>query len=98
MVAYRDGQTVGKQVASVRVVTADDQPVGPGRAFGRELLKLVFAWTLVLYLLDVLWPLWQPENRALHDLAAGTRVVRTDGGDAPPAGYYDVDDKRTPAA
>ena len=70
MVAYRDGQTVGKQVASVRVVTADDQPVGPGRAFGRELLKLVLAWTVVLYLLDVLWPLWQPENRTPTSSAA----------------------------
>jgi uncharacterized RDD family membrane protein YckC len=26
-------------------------------------------------LLDVLWPLWDEENRALHDLIVDTRVV-----------------------
>jgi uncharacterized RDD family membrane protein YckC len=96
MLAYRDGQTVGKQVASVRVVTEDDGPVGLGRAFGRELLKFVFAYTVLIYLIDVLWPLWQPQNRALHDLAAGTRVVRTHGGDPPPARYYDANEEAAP--
>jgi uncharacterized RDD family membrane protein YckC len=92
MLAYRDGQTVGKRVADVRVITEDDEPIGLGRAFGRELLKTVFAWTVLIYLIDVLWPLGQPQNRALHDLAAGTRVVRTDGGDPPPPGYYPADE------
>ena len=27
-------------------------------------------------LLDVLWPLWDDENRALHDFIVDTRVVR----------------------
>jgi uncharacterized RDD family membrane protein YckC len=26
-------------------------------------------------LLDVLWPLWDEENRALHDLIVNTRVI-----------------------
>jgi uncharacterized RDD family membrane protein YckC len=90
MLAYRDGQTLGKQVASIRVLSEDYGPVGLGRAFARELVKVVFGYTGILYLIDVLWPLWQPENRALHDLIAGTRVVRTDGGDPPPPGYYDA--------
>ena len=29
-------------------------------------------------LLDDLWPLWDRENRAIHDMLAGTRVVRAD--------------------
>jgi uncharacterized RDD family membrane protein YckC len=96
MLTYRDGQTLGKQVASVRVLTEDDRPVGLGRAFARELLKVIFAYTVVLYLISVLWPLWQRQNRALHDLVAGTRPVRTDGGDPPPAGYYTAaDEERT---
>ena len=27
-------------------------------------------------LLDVLWPLWDEENRALHDMVVNTRVVK----------------------
>ena len=27
-------------------------------------------------LADVLWPLWDEENRALHDLIVDTRVIR----------------------
>ena len=27
-------------------------------------------------LADVLWPLWDEENRALHDLIVDTRVVK----------------------
>jgi uncharacterized RDD family membrane protein YckC len=92
MLTYHHGQTVGKASTSIRVLAEDNQPVGAGRAFGRELLKVVFAFTVIVYLIDVLWPLWQSENRALHDLAAGTRVVSTDGGPPPPPGYYAVDD------
>jgi hypothetical protein len=28
-------------------------------------------------LADVLWPLWDEENRALHDFAVNTRTIRT---------------------
>ena len=30
---------------------------------------------LLPYLLDVLWPLWDDENRAIHDFIVDTRVV-----------------------
>jgi len=76
MLAYRHGQTLGKQATRVRVLTEGGAPVSLGRAAGRELVKAVFGITLILYVIDVLWPLWHPENRALHDLVAGTRVVR----------------------
>src|SRR4051795_7475154 len=42
MLTYHHGQTVGKQATSIRVLAEDGQPVGAGRAFGRELLKVVF--------------------------------------------------------
>jgi uncharacterized RDD family membrane protein YckC len=90
MLAYHGGQTVGKEVVHVRVVAEDGSPVGLGRAAGRELLKAFFTILVLPYLLDVLWPLWQPENRALHDLAAGTRVVKAPR--RPPAGYYPADE------
>ena len=28
------------------------------------------------WLLDVLWPLWDEENRALHDFVVNTRTIR----------------------
>ena len=85
MLAFHYGQTVGKEVARVRVVAEDGAPVGVGRAFGREVVKAVFGVTVVVWIVDVLWPLWQPENRALHDLIAGTRVVHAPKG--PPNDY-----------
>ncbi len=59
--------------------------------FGYVPLIVLYAFTLsnaagvgalvmtVLYLVTLanyLWPLWDKENRALHDMAASTRVVR----------------------
>jgi hypothetical protein len=29
----------------------------------------------IVHLLDVLWPLWDEENRALHDFVVNTRTV-----------------------
>jgi uncharacterized RDD family membrane protein YckC len=78
LLAYHRGQTLGKQAAGVRVLTEDGAPIGLGRATGREVVKAIFGVTFVLYVIDVLWPLWQSENRALHDLIAGTRVVEAD--------------------
>jgi len=36
-----------------------------------------------LVYVDGLWPLWDPQNRAIHDMLAGTRVVRA--GTPPPS-------------
>jgi uncharacterized RDD family membrane protein YckC len=49
---------------------------------------MAFAFVLP-YVVDVLWPLWHRENRALHDLTAGTRVVQAER--RPPNGYYPAD-------
>jgi uncharacterized RDD family membrane protein YckC len=75
MLAYHRGQTVGKQVANVRVLREDGGPVDLGRSVAREVVKAIFALTGILYVVDVLVPLFHPRNRALHDLIAGTRVV-----------------------
>jgi uncharacterized RDD family membrane protein YckC len=85
----RNGQTIGKQGSAIRVVRNDGHPVdaktwlvreGIGKASIPGLLSLlspIIALVVVLYLLvDYLWPLFESENRALHDLLAGTHVVR----------------------
>lgn len=79
----RNGQTLGKQWVGIRVVRVDGQPFGWGAALLRELAikQLLFGvvggfFLSIPTLLDWLWPLWDDENRALHDMVASTRVVR----------------------
>jgi uncharacterized RDD family membrane protein YckC len=48
MLTFHDGQTVGKQAAHVRVLRRDGQPVAFGRAFVREVTKVVFGYTGLL--------------------------------------------------
>jgi uncharacterized RDD family membrane protein YckC len=87
----RNGQTIGKQAAGIRVARNDGQPVDLGTVLLREGIGkgtipalliavaplLIFAFA-AYWLVDYLLPLVEPENRALHDLIAGTHVVRRD--------------------
>lgn len=74
----RTGRTPGKALLRLSVVAADpggsSAGIGLGRAFGR-----FFAWNLSGALLGVghLVALFRKDRRALHDLLAGTRVVRS---------------------
>ena len=81
--ARTNGQTIGKQALGLRVVRVDGQRMSFGYAFLREaLVKNLLVGFLasltfgVAYLIDLLWPLWDEERRALHDFVVRTRVVR----------------------
>ncbi len=83
MMARTNGQTVGRMALGIRVVRAKGQPMTFGWAMLREVAvkALVFGIASSLTfglasLLDVLWPLWDEENRALHDFIVDTRVIR----------------------
>ena len=83
MMARTNGQTLGRMVLDIRVVRAKGQPMTFGWAMLREvavkalLFGVVSSLTFGLAsLLDVLWPLWDEENRALHDFIVDTRVIR----------------------
>jgi uncharacterized RDD family membrane protein YckC len=78
-----NGQTWGKQVLGIRVVRDNGQTMSFGWAALRELVfkgLLVSIASAIIplipWLLDSLWPLWDDENRALHDMACSTHVVR----------------------
>jgi uncharacterized RDD family membrane protein YckC len=78
-----NGQTWGKQMIGIRVVRDNGQRVSFGLAALREivvkglLLSVVSSIIpLIPWLLDYLWPLWDDENRALHDMVVSTHVVR----------------------
>jgi uncharacterized RDD family membrane protein YckC len=83
-----NGQTIGKQLLKLRVIRIDGRHMSLSLATYREfglkfvvpglvgLLPLRLGIGEVAFLIDGLWPLWDRENRALHDMIAGTRVVR----------------------
>jgi uncharacterized RDD family membrane protein YckC len=67
------GQTVGKMALGIRVISLDSGgPIGYGRAFVRQLVKIVSAFVI---LLGYLWMLWDREKQTWHDKAAGSVVV-----------------------
>lgn len=77
-----NGQTPGKRMLGLRVVTEDGSPLTLGRAFKRELLGKTLAMTVlaivtlgIAFLANYLWPLRDDQNRAGHDFFAKTRVV-----------------------
>lgn len=80
----RNGQSLGKQIVGIRVVRDNGVPMTFGPAFLREFVvkTLLFgtaggAFFLGLpLLLDYLWPLWDDQDRALHDMIVTTHVVR----------------------
>jgi uncharacterized RDD family membrane protein YckC len=82
MMARTNGQTFGRMAMGIRVVRAKGQPMTFGFAMLREVVVKALLFGLfggitggLVHLLDVLWPLWDEENRALHDFVVDTRVV-----------------------
>jgi uncharacterized RDD family membrane protein YckC len=78
-----NGQTIGKQVVGIRAVRDNGQPFDFGSALLREfavkylLFNVVGSFFFYIPLLiDVLWPLWDDQNRALHDMVVSSHVVR----------------------
>jgi uncharacterized RDD family membrane protein YckC len=75
------GQTLGKRLVGIRVVTTDGAPIGFGRAFQRwaiaGLPTLFWPWGgMLVQLVDAAWCLWdRPNRQCLHDKSASTVVV-----------------------
>lgn len=78
-----NGQTLGKQAMSITVVRDTGEEIGLGYGFLRE---IVIKWLLfgvvggfffsIPTLVNYLWPLWDDENRALHDMLAKSHVIK----------------------
>jgi len=84
LMSRTNGQTLGRMALGIRVIRADGGPMTFWFAMLREvvvkalLVGVISSATFGLAsLLDALWPLWDEENRALHDLVVNTRVIRT---------------------
>jgi uncharacterized RDD family membrane protein YckC len=79
-----NGQTWGRQIVGIRVVRDNREPLGFWFAFLREVVVKWFLFGTVggtfflPTILDWLWPLWDGENRALHDFICSTHVVKAE--------------------
>jgi uncharacterized RDD family membrane protein YckC len=67
------GQTVGKGVVKTKLVDAvTGQPIGPGKAFLRQITHILDGFCLVGYL----WPLWDEKKQTFADKINHTYVVK----------------------
>lgn len=80
MIGRPKGQTIGNMGVRTRVVDARNPAysITPGRAAIRAVVLLILQVTVIGWILDVLWPLWDRQHQTLHDKAAGSAVVRAD--------------------
>jgi uncharacterized RDD family membrane protein YckC len=83
MLAHTNGQTLGKMALGIRVIRTSGGTIDFGYAFLREVLVKALAVGVagsatfgIAQVADLLWPLWDHQNRALHDMVAQSRVVR----------------------
>lgn len=74
------GASPGKLVMGIRIVTVEGRDVGFGTALWRWVTPLLVGFIPfvggIIVIVDYLRPLWNSDNRALHDSWAGTIVVR----------------------
>jgi uncharacterized RDD family membrane protein YckC len=82
LMARTNGQTLGKMALGIRVVRANGKPVDFGYAMLREVAVKALLFGVaggvtggLVQLADCLWPLWDEENRALHDMIVDSRVT-----------------------
>ncbi|HEY8537235.1 MAG TPA: RDD family protein [Steroidobacteraceae bacterium] len=78
---HKSGQTIGKRLIGIRIVSATDgQLVSLGKLFGARYVPIQLAG-LVPFIGNFLWIadalfIFREDRRCLHDLIAGTRVVK----------------------
>jgi uncharacterized RDD family membrane protein YckC len=74
LVAFWNGQTIGKKAFGIRVVRENGARLTPAMAAVRALMTGFFA-ALGLTVLDLVWIVFTRRRHALHDLAASTVVM-----------------------
>jgi uncharacterized RDD family membrane protein YckC len=81
--ARTNGKTLGRMVMNIRVVRASGERISFGYAMLREVVVKAIGFGFlgaitggIANLLDYLWPLWDEQNRCLHDFVVDSRVVK----------------------
>jgi uncharacterized RDD family membrane protein YckC len=83
MMARTNGKTLGRMATGIRVVRANGAPIDFGWAALREVAVKWLLFNVVggsitfglAALVDVLWPLWDEQNRVLHDFIVDSRTI-----------------------
>jgi len=83
MMARTNGKTLGRMATGIRVVRTSGESITFGFAMLREVVVKTILFGIagamtggIAQLVDYLWPLWDEENRCLHDFIVQTRVVK----------------------
>lgn len=75
-----NGQTLGKQLAGIRVVHESGHPMDFGKGIIRDFVGKTVLGLVPLYgIVDSLWPLGDGRNQAIHDKIGSTTVHLADG-------------------
>ena len=72
MLLKRNGQTLGKLALQIRVVRVDGSPLSKREAWLRPVVRM---FTAILCGADYFPAFFTAERTAIHDMAAGTRVI-----------------------
>jgi uncharacterized RDD family membrane protein YckC len=67
------GQTIGKKIMGLKVVTVDGGQLTAGKAFVRV---IGYAISGIVIYLGFLWIIWDANKQGWHDKIAGTYVVK----------------------
>lgn len=65
--------TLGKMLVEIKVSDINGNRLGFGQATGRYFSKMI---SMIILGVGFLFPLWTPRKQALHDIIAGTLVLR----------------------
>jgi uncharacterized RDD family membrane protein YckC len=72
------GYSIGQGLMKLRVVDAQGNNITMQTSIIRLLATVGLGFVpIVGGLLDLLWPLWDPQRQTLHDKAVGTFVIKT---------------------
>jgi uncharacterized RDD family membrane protein YckC len=72
--AGRTGQTVGKRLIGIRIITVDQRRATTKQIVMRHILG--YPLSMAVFTLGFLWLLWDRRQQGWHDKMAGTLVVR----------------------
>jgi uncharacterized RDD family membrane protein YckC len=67
------GQTIGKRVLDLKVVSKKNEPINLGQSFGRFFLGIIDFF----FLIGIIVALANKDNQRIGDLATGTFVVKS---------------------
>lgn len=81
----KNGQSLGKEIFSIKVIREDGQEISKQYALKRQLLIITLLFNLLLGVITVfiapainyLWPLQDKNNQALHDKLAKSFVIES---------------------